>query len=601
MKENPTPIGVKKRLLIYLKVLKITFQIRPLAGVGFFVAASVEIASFIIAMFASAKIVSILAHYLANGNAEDLWLWFWIDIAMVISIALSNEIMAGCKRLIYFRFIIWSRKYYLDSVSKVDINAFYDTNFRNQINKTSMSYYWELSELAYANLDLIYGLMRLIAILMIVSQIQWWITPVIILFLLPTIFSESKRASLQWFINDSRGDDRQIIHKLERLLQNAVSLMEIKTLQLRSRAINIIHNLDKNFYKDQEEAYKYATRYVFASSVAGTLGITIGSAVLIFQVLGRSIGFDQYLFLSASLLRVEGSLVAIFGTLARTQEKINFADSFFAITNTKPIIVDFENAKNLNANTLPEIRFENVCFKYPEKRAVIFENLNLTIKKGEHIALVGENGAGKSTLIKLLLRLYKPDKGRITLDGVDINDIAIDSWYKKIATLFQDFNEYPASIRENVEIASKTKNDSKVRLENAAKLAGIDKMVNRFEHGWDTVLDSSFEKGTEPSGGQWQRVALARIFYRQGKVLILDEPTASIDAKAEYDIFNHIFKQYNEKTVIIVSHRFSTVRRADRIIVLDKGRIVEEGTHKKLMRNKNLYNELFTKQAEGYK
>ncbi len=203
-------------------------------------------------------------------------------------------------------------------------------------------------------------------------------------------------------------------------------------------------------------------------------------------------------------------------------------------------------------------------------------------------------------MIKLLLRFYEPTSGKILIDGINIQDITIESLYDKVATLFQDFNQYPFSIQENIEVGRPGNSDDK-KLQNAADSAGVTKFTKKYEHGFGTVLDASFKKGVEPSGGQWQRVALARAFYRDADILILDEPTAAIDAKAEYDIFNNIFDHYKDKTAIIVSHRFSTVRRADTILVIENGKIIEQGSHKDLMKQENLYHEMFSKQAEGYK
>jgi ATP-binding cassette subfamily B protein len=217
------------------------------------------------------------------------------------------------------------------------------------------------------------------------------------------------------------------------------------------------------------------------------------------------------------------------------------------------------------------------------------------------VALVGENGAGKSTLIKLLLRFYRPTSGQILINGIDLQDMAIESWYKQLATLIQDFNQYPLTIAENIEIGRSSQKANIKLLKRAAKFGNVDQQVAGYEHGWETVLDSSFKKGVEPSGGQWQRVALARAFYRGAEMIILDEPTSAIDAKAEYDIFNNIFLHYKDKTALIVSHRFSTVRRANRIIVLDHGKIIEEGSHHQLMKKEGLYHDMFSKQAEGYR
>ena len=287
--------------------------------------------------------------------------------------------------------------------------------------------------------------------------------------------------------------------------------------------------------------------------------------------------------------------------ISRIQEQLLYAEDYFALVDKKPKIVDRPTAKSLTTSTAPRITFDHVSFCYPGKKYTVFDNVSFSIAPGEHLAIVGENGAGKSTLIKLLLRFYRPTSGRITIDGIDLQDVALESWYARLATLFQDFNQYPFPIHENISVGRSDVAADRARVIAAADESNASDMVKHYQHGWETVLDSSFKKGVEPSGGQWQRVALARAFYRDAPVLILDEPTSAIDAKAEYDIFNNIFAHYQDRTAIIVSHRFSTVHRAHRIIVLDEGKIREQGTHAELMKQKGLYHELFTKQAEGYK
>jgi ATP-binding cassette subfamily B protein len=377
--------------------------------------------------------------------------------------------------------------------------------------------------------------------------------------------------------------------------------MELRSTQATDFVLKKVKQMNLAFYEEQEVHYRIASRSLIPSKVLEVAGTAIGSVVVLRQLLRHTISLDRYFFLSGALLRVGAALNVVFGTLSRMQEGVLFADSYFLLADRQPRIIDTPKSVKLTSDKTPSIIFENVSFTYPGQSKPVFENLNITIEAGEHIALVGENGAGKSTIIKLLLRFYRPTAGRILVDGVDLQDVAIESWYQQLATLFQDFNQYPLTIAENIEIGRSSKTADAALLKHAAKFGNVDEQVAGYEHGWDTVLDSSFKKGIEPSGGQWQRVALARAFYRNAEMIILDEPTSAIDAKAEYDIFNNIFEHYQHKTALIVSHRFSTVRRANRILVLEHGKIVEEGSHQKLMKNKHLYHEMFSKQAEGYK
>ncbi len=482
----------------------------------------------------------------------------------------------------------------------MDLANFYDAEMRNQLNRVAGSYIWQMPNLTEICLDLLYGLLRFLAITAVVAQITWWIVPLIALFLIPTLIGESRLAKMQWFVWDSKGDFRHIFWGLEYTVRQAKGQMELRSSQAARFVLNKIDRMNFEFYHEQENKFRHASRLLIPTKILEVAGTAIGSIVVLRQFLLHSISLERYFFLSGALLRIGGALNSIFGTLSRMQESLLFADSYFKIVDTKSEIVDVPDASRLPRDKVPSIEFKDVSFTYPGQAKPVFEGLNITIDAGEHVALVGENGAGKSTLIKLLLRFYRPTSGTILVDGQDLQTIAIESWYAQLATLFQDFNQYPLSIAENIEIGrSDQKSDPKL-LARAGKFGNVDEMVKNYKHGWDTVLDSSFAKGVEPSGGQWQRVALARAFYRSANMIILDEPTSAIDAKAEYDIFNNIFAHYQDKTALIVSHRFSTVRRADRIIVLEHGKIMEQGTHQDLMKQKGLYHELFTKQAEGY-
>jgi ATP-binding cassette subfamily B protein len=250
---------------------------------------------------------------------------------------------------------------------------------------------------------------------------------------------------------------------------------------------------------------------------------------------------------------------------------------------------------------LPLIKFNNVSFKYPNSDKYIFKDLNLEIKPGEKIAIVGENGAGKTTLIKLLCRFYRVNRGTILLSEVNVNDLKIKNWYKKLGVLFQDYNAYGVlTVRENIEIDSTDKIVTEESLIKALKEANAISFVQKYKNKLNQILSERFSGGTRPSTGQWQKIAIARVFHRNAPILILDEPTASIDAVAESKIFDNIYEFSKGKTVIIISHRFSTVRNADRIIVLDKGKIIEQGSHEELLKLDGKYAKAFKLQAKGY-
>lgn len=583
-------------------MLGVAWHLRPHVLMLYFACALLEIAASIVTIYATAQIGALLAQFIASGDYGAVWLWLWIDIAAAACIALGFAGMAYAHRLMYMSFGQWSTVQFQAALCRIDMSGFYDEKIRNEINKVAGGYTWQIANLAQLNLDFIYGILRFLAITAVVSQITWWIVPLIALFLVPSLLSETRVAKLLWFVWDTKGDQRHVFWGFEWILRQPKGQMELRTTQASDFIIAKIDRMLSVFYKEQETKYKQATKVILPTKILEVFGTAIGSIVLLRQVLSGAIGLDRFFFLSGALLRIGGALNNIFGTLARMQESLLFTESFFGLIDMQPKSHDIAKPIDISKATDIIVEFKNVTFSYPDQEKPVFKNLNLRIKPGEHVALVGENGAGKSTLIKLLMRFYQPDSGQILINGHDLHDIALESWYSQLTTLFQDFNQYPLPIDENITIGQSSKKPDKELMQQAAALGGVDKLITSYKHGWETVLDASFEKGVEPSGGQWQRIALARAFYRQTNVMILDEPTSAIDAKAEYHIFNSIFERYHNKTALIVSHRFSTVRRANRIIVLDKGKIIEQGSHQELMKRKGgLYHDLFTKQAEGYR
>ncbi len=306
-----------------------------------------------------------------------------------------------------------------------------------------------------------------------------------------------------------------------------------------------------------------------------------------------SVGMFTFYF---NIIRSTGDYFAnVLNTFVSIGEQSLYIDNFKTLVELPNII---KPGKIKKVNKLPKIEFVKVWFKYPGSTKYVFKNLNLVIEKGEEIAIVGHNGAGKSTLIKLLCRFYDPNKGQILIDGVDLKKLDINSWYDKLSLLTQEFNTYEnLDLKENVAIGNKI---NKKRIITSLKRSDAWEFVGNYKNGLDTMMSQRYG-GAEPSWGQWQKIAIARLFYSNKDIMVLDEPTSSIDAISEAKIFNRLYKQVSGKTLIIVSHRFSTVRNAKRIIVLNKGEIVEIGSHEELVKLNGYYNKSFNLQAKGYK
>jgi ATP-binding cassette subfamily B protein len=294
-----------------------------------------------------------------------------------------------------------------------------------------------------------------------------------------------------------------------------------------------------------------------------------------------------------------GNLTSILSNLSSIYENNLYANDYFKLLGTKNTIVSPSNAFVFSDVKPREIVFDHVSFTYPDNSYKSLDTISFTIHQGEDLAIVGHNGAGKTTLIKLLLRFYDPTEGRILVDGKDLRDINITSWYQQLGTLFQDFARYDLSLQENITIGNFAKGDKEL-LQTALKDADGEDILKEMKKGWDQRLGKWMEDGQELSVGQWQKVAIARALFRNAPILIMDEPTANIDAQAEAEIFENLKKVYKNKSLIFISHRFSTVRMADRIVVIDKGQLVEQGSHQELLKKKGLYAKYFNLQKKGY-
>ncbi len=323
-----------------------------------------------------------------------------------------------------------------------------------------------------------------------------------------------------------------------------------------------------------------------------------GIIVILQRLVDGIISIGQLTFEIRTLRIFSDSFGGFMGNLVALRE------SAIRISDIQELFTKYESEIDGNLKlsiATPNIKFDNVSFKYANTNDYIFKNLNLEIKPGEKVAIVGENGAGKTTLVKLICRFYRANSGTISISNIDINDLFIKSWYMKLGILFQDYNAYGVlSVKENIEVDSTKSGATIESINESLRKAGALTFVQKYKNGLDQILSERFKGGIRPSTGQWQKIAIARVFHRNSPVLILDEPTASIDAVAEAKIFDNIYKFAKDKTVIIISHRFSTVRNADRIIVLDKGKIIEQGSHEELLKNNGKYAKAFKLQARGY-
>jgi ATP-binding cassette subfamily B protein len=309
--------------------------------------------------------------------------------------------------------------------------------------------------------------------------------------------------------------------------------------------------------------------------------------------------------------QVGSSFQGILSGISNTYENNLFVNTLFEFLEYQPNIMSPENAQPVvspNGNgTGPKavaglsVEFRNVTFTYPGKSEPALKNVSFKIDAGEAVALVGRNGAGKTTLVKLMSRLYDPNEGEILVGGRNIKEYELEDLRKQVGVIFQDYVTYFMSARENIGVGKLDEIENQSLISAAARKSGADSVIEKLPKQYETMLGRWFDQGVQLSGGEWQKIALARAFIRDARILILDEPTSSLDAQAEYEVFAHFRELTQGKTAVFISHRFSTVRLADRIFVIENGVLIEEGSHQELMALDGRYAELFNLQAEAYK
>jgi ATP-binding cassette subfamily B protein len=362
------------------------------------------------------------------------------------------------------------------------------------------------------------------------------------------------------------------------------------------------------FRKDREqlirERLNIATRRSIAELIteaSGTIAIFGSFAFIAYSTLLGTITLGDLVMYYMAFQRAQGFLWEMLKRLAGLYEDTLLIGDFYEFLQVKPEIVEPQHPKPVPKPIQKNLKLEHIKFKYPTGTRPVLDDISLTIRPGEHIALVGENGSGKTTLVKLLCRLYDPTQGRITLDGIDIRQFKTTELRRQISVVFQDYAQYQLTARQNIWLGNIDHSPEHQKIITAAQLSGADEVIRSLPQGYETLLGKWFEEGEELSIGQWQKIALARAFLRDAQILILDEPTSALDAKAEFEIFKQYHQLTKDRTAILISHRLSTVRMVDTIYVLENGKIVEHGHHDDLIQRGGTYAQLFEKQAQHYR
>ena len=422
---------------------------------------------------------------------------------------------------------------------------------------------------------------------------------ILILSIIPSFINEAKFSSTRYSLARSWTAERRERDYLRFIGANNQTAKEIKLFGLTDFIAERFKNLSNDYYLINKKLSLKQSLYGSLFNILGVLSYYGAYVYIIMRVLAGAISIGELTFLSGSFNRLRNNLQGFFSRFTRISESALYLQDYFDFIDLT--VEQTAETKTPMPKTIKEgFQVNDLHFAYPGSQGEVLKGVTFTLKAGEKMAFVGQNGAGKTTLIKLFLRFYEPTQGEILLDGININQFDVDAYRKRFGVIFQDFFKYEFTLRENIAVGNidQVQNDEVINYAASKSLA--EQVVREMVQGLEQRLGRRFYKGTELSGGQWQKVALARAYMKDADVMVLDEPTSALDAQAEFDVFERFIALTKGKTSIIISHRFSTVRMADRILVLQHGQVLELGTHQELMANPKLYAELFKLQAAGY-
>ncbi|MDP9048358.1 MAG: ABC transporter ATP-binding protein/permease, partial [Bacteroidota bacterium] len=428
-----------------------------------------------------------------------------------------------------------------------------------------------------------------------------WLIILLLIAIIPAFLGESYFNDQSYALTRGQTPERRELDYVRYLGASDETAKEVKIFDLSGFLINRFKHLSNQFYLDNKKLSIKRSLWGTLFAMMGSVGYYAAYVVIIMKAVNGNITIGELTFLGGSFRQLRALLEGILSRFTAVSQGAIYLRDFFEFFEIKPKIKLAVHPLPFPKTIQQGFTFENVGFRYLNSDRWANRHLNFTLHPGEKLALVGENGAGKTTLVKLLARLYDPAEGRILLDGIDLRDYDIADLRLNVGIIFQDYLRYQMTFAQNIAVGNISQQFNRPLIESSAKQSLADTLASKLPDGYDQQLGKRFAQGVELSGGEWQKVALARAYMRDAQLLILDEPTSALDARAEFTVFERFAELTKGKSAVLISHRFSTVRMADRILVLEKGELIEIGSHEELISKGGRYAELFNLQARGYR
>ncbi|MDP4172593.1 MAG: ABC transporter ATP-binding protein [Bacteroidota bacterium] len=554
-------------------------------------------------LFVGKLIVDEVILIAGNHNDHDLSkivIYIAAEFFLTICSSFLRRGIQANNRLVSEFFVNHSSLKLMEHASTLDLDQFENPEFYDKLHRAR--YYTQNRVDSLIDIfDQIQDIFIFISLILSLISFNPWLVILLILTSIPSLLSEFYfNRETYSFIENSTPERRELDYLCEISTSNQ-TVKEIKIFGLSDFFVKQFRNLaGKHYDKKKNITYK-RTKWSLFFSILSSIGYYGSYALVVSSTIKGNISLGELTFFFGSFEWLKELLEISFDRLSKIAQSALHIKDYFDFFRIKPVIRISGFRRPFPKPILFGFTFQNVGFKYNGSERWVVRNLNFSIDPKERIAIVGENGAGKTTITKLLCRLYEPSEGTIFLDGHDLKEYDIEDFHKEIGVVFQDFNKYNMSVSDNISVGRIEKKDDLDLIKYSASQSLADKFIEKLPQGYNQLLGRRYERGIELSGGQWQKLALSRTFMRDAQLVILDEPSASLDPRSEYELFQRYIKYTQDKMVVLISHRFSNVRMADRILVLKNGSLVETGSHHELLYKQGLYAEMFNLQAQGYR
>jgi ATP-binding cassette subfamily B protein len=529
----------------------------------------------------------------------QLWWWLGIELSLAVSSEILNRLISLTDALLGDLYANHSSVELMHKASTLDLGMFEDSEFYDKLERARRQTTGRVVLMSMV-LSQLQDLITIIFLGVGLVAFEPWLILILAVAVLPSFLSEAYFSRSSYSLVRSWTPQRRELDYLRYIGASVETAKEIKVFGLDDFLTNRFGKIANEYYLVNRALAVKRTIWGTILQVLSVLAYYGAYLLIIIKTVGGALTVGSMTFLSGSFNRLQNQLQNLLSTFTRITESALYLQDYFDFLAINPLIRDETDAVDPPAEIQKGIQFENVGFKYPGTDVWAVRHLSFVLQPGEKLALVGENGAGKTTLVKLLARMYDPSEGSISLDGTDIKRFRIEKYRRMIGVIFQDYVRFAFIASENVAVGQIEEATNQPKIQNASEKSLADAVIKKLPEGYNQMLGKRFSDGIDLSGGEWQKVALARAYMRDAQIVILDEPTASLDARAEYEVFKRFSELTKGKTAVIISHRFSTVRMADRILVLKNGEKIEIGTHQELLTKNGLYAELFNLQAQGY-